>query len=202
MMSQSQKISAHEVHCRRCGQAYLAQPGWRLQACPRCGAAPVPLRVLLHNNRFAAVMAVLALVILVRGQTMPFISATNLGQTNIYSLIGGIKDLYQLGYYFIASILLIFSVMFPITKLVLILLATSSLVPFSTAARHRMHKFAVATGKYSLLDVLVAAVTIVVIRFGALAQVEAKPGTVIFCIAIILSILAGHAVRLDEEEGS
>jgi paraquat-inducible protein A len=153
-----------------------------------------------HNNRVAAVMAVIALLVLVRGQTMPFISATNLGETNIYSLLGGIKDLYQLGYWFIASVLLIFSVMFPIAKLTLILAATTSLIPFSPESRQRMHKFAVATGKYSLLDVLVAAVTIVVIRFGALAQVEAQPGTVVFCIAILLSILAGHAVKLETKD--
>jgi uncharacterized paraquat-inducible protein A len=199
-MTDASENSAHTIICRRCGQTYLARKGKWLQACPRCAASPTPLRILFHDNRVAAVMAVIALLVLVRGQTMPFISATNLGETNIYSLVGGIKDLYQLGYWFIASILLIFSVMFPIAKLTLILAATTSLVPFSPEARHRMHKFAVATGKYSLLDVLVAAVTIVVIRFGALAQVEAKPGTVVFCIAILLSILAGHAVKLDDKD--
>jgi uncharacterized paraquat-inducible protein A len=199
-MSEISMNSAHTITCRRCGQEYLVDQRKWLRACPNCGASPVPLRNYFHNNGVAAVTSVIALLVLIRGQTMPFISATNLGQTNIYSLIGGIHDLYQLGYYFIASILLIFSVMFPIAKLILILAATSALIPFSPEARHRMHKFAVATGKYSLLDVLVAAVTIVVIRFGALAQVEARPGTVVFCIAIILSILAGHAVHLDAKE--
>ncbi|HEY1628886.1 MAG TPA: paraquat-inducible protein A [Tepidisphaeraceae bacterium] len=188
------------VTCRRCEQRYLAKPGRWLQACPRCAAAPTPLRKYLHDNRVAAVLALIALIVLVRGQTMPFISATNLGQTNIYSLVTGIKDLYQLNYYFIASILLIFSVLFPIAKLTLILLATTSLVRFSTTARHRMHKFAVATGKYSLLDVLVVAVSIVVIRFGSLAEVRALPGTVVFCVAVLLSILAGHAVNLETED--
>src|ERR1700749_3885378 len=144
-MTQATPHPAHTITCRRCGQTYLAKPGWRLQACPRCAASPTPLRVLFHDNRVAAVLAVIALIVLVRGQTMPFISATNLGETNIYSLIGGIKELYQLNYYFIGSILLIFSVMFPITKLMLILLTPTSLVPFSTEARHRMHRFAVAT---------------------------------------------------------
>ena len=198
-MIMSEAATNFTVTCRRCGQTYLARPGRWLQACPRCAASPTPLRVLFHDNRVAAVMAVIALLVLVRGQTMPFISATNLGQTNVYSLVGGIKDLYQLGYWFIASILLIFSVMFPIAKLTLIFLATTSLVPFSPQARHRMHRFAVATGKYSLLDVLVVAVSIVVIRFGALAQVSALPGTVVFCVAVILSILAGHAVKLENE---
>jgi uncharacterized paraquat-inducible protein A len=199
-MTETSANPAHTITCRRCGQAYLARPGRWLQACPRCAASPTPLRILFHDNRLAATLAVIALIVLIRGQTMPFISATNLGQTNTYSLIGAIKDLYQLGYYFIASILLIFSVLFPIAKLTLILAATSSLVPLSTTARHRMHKFAVETGKYSLLDVLVVAVSIVVIRFGALAQVSALSGTVVFCVSILLSILAGHAVKLETED--
>ncbi|HMB95818.1 MAG TPA: paraquat-inducible protein A [Tepidisphaeraceae bacterium] len=199
-MSDPSANLAAATTCRRCGQVYVAKPRRFLQACPHCAASPTPLRSYFHDNRLAATLAVIALIVLIRAQTMPFISATDLGQTNVYSLIGGIHDLYQLGYYFIASILLIFSVLFPIAKLILILSATSSLVPLSSETRHSMHKFAVATGKYSLLDVLVVAISIVVIRFGALAQVSALPGTGLFCIAILLSILAGHAVKFETKD--
>jgi uncharacterized paraquat-inducible protein A len=48
--------------------------------------------------------------------------------------------------------------------------------------------------------VLVVAVSIVVIRFGSLAEVRALPGTVVFCVAVLLSILAGHAVNLETED--
>lgn len=184
--------------CRRCGQRYRIERDQWLQSCPRCGASPAPLRLKIRNNALAAVLSLVALVILVRGQTMPFIQSSKLGEVKTYSLISGIRELYKLNYYFIASILLIFSVIFPIVKLIFLLLATSALLPIDSVARRRMHQFAEITGKYSLLDVLVAAVTIVVVRFNSLAEVRAMPGTIVFCIAVLLSLLASAAVDLKK----
>jgi paraquat-inducible protein A len=127
----------------------------------------------------------------------PFISMTKLGTSRRYSLIGGILELFHSGNIFIGSILLLFSVVFPIVKLVMILMATSSLAPLSEKTRRRMHKLAVVTGKYSLLDLLVVAVMIVLVKLGDMANVEAQPGTVLFGVAVLLSIAAGLCVNFD-----
>jgi len=69
---------------------------------------------------------------------------------------------------------LLFSVVFPIVKLVILLAATSSLVSMSDIARRRMHTIAMVTGKYSLLDLVVVAVMIVMVKFGQMAEVHAR----------------------------
>jgi paraquat-inducible protein A len=197
-MAGQASISEASITCRRCGRDYLAASGAVLAACPHCGASPSPLRHHLRHNGLAAVIAVVALIVLVVGMVMPFISMSKLGTSRVFSLVGGIIELFQTGNVFIGSVLLLFSVVFPIIKLVMLLLATSSLVSMSDRARRRMHKIAVVTGKYSLLDLLVVAVMIVLVKFGEFAEVGARPGTILFCVAVLLSIVAGLCVNFDE----
>lgn len=184
------------IICRRCGQSYI-DAGGALAGCPHCGAAPRPLRHQLRHNGLAAVIAVVALIVLVIGMVMPFISMTKLGMSRVFSLVGGIIELFHSGNVFIAAILLLFSVIFPVVKLVMLLVATSRLVSMSDRSRRLMHKIAMVTGKYSLLDLLVVAVMIVLVKFGSLAEVQARPGTILFGVAVFLSILAGMCVRFD-----
>ena len=49
-----------------------------------------------------------------------------------------------------------------------------------------------------LKGVLVVAVTIILVKFGSLAEVRAQPGTILFCVGVLLSMAAGLCVRFDE----
>ncbi len=186
------------ITCRRCGEIYHHQGPNLLRACPHCGAAPVPLRHHLRHNGLAAVLAVLAAVVLVCGMVTPFISMTKLGISRIYSLVGGILELFHSGNTFIAVILLTFSVIFPFVKLAMLLAATSGIMPLSQDARRVLHRIALFTGKYSLLDLLVVAVMIVLVKFGPIADVEARSGTILFGVAVLLSMAAGFCVNVDQ----
>jgi len=192
------------VLCRRCERQYelpvndpSATSPPLLAACPHCGAAPVPLwRRIGRHNGVAAILAVVALVVLAVADVMPFISMSKLGEQRIFSLIGGIVELFDRGNWFIGTILLVFSVVFPFAKLIALLAATSALARLSPRARHRLHHLAVLTGKYSLLDLLVVAIMIVLVKFDGIAEVRALPGTFLFGVAIFLSILSGLFVDL------
>src|SRR3954451_16363209 len=126
------------ITCRRCGTQYVrTREKGILVACPHCGASPRPLRHHLRHNGLAAVLALVALIVLVIGMVMPFISMTKLGTSRVFSLVGGIVELFQRGNFFIGTILLVFSVMFPVVKLLMLLAATSALAPLSFTTRKR-----------------------------------------------------------------
>jgi uncharacterized paraquat-inducible protein A len=192
-------MSASTITCRRCREPYLLAPRTILPACPHCGASPTALWRKLQNNALAAVLAVLALGVLAVGMATPFVSMSQLGEERVFSLLGGIAELFRDRDFLLGSILLTFSVIFPIVKLTGILIATSRLAPLSIAARRRLHKFVILTGKYSLLDVLVVAVMIVLVKFDQVARVSARAGTAIFSVAIFMSLFAGMLVKLPEE---
>lgn len=174
--------------------------GGVLVACPNCGASPRALwqGIRLRHNGAAAILCVLAIVVLSVAIFLPFVSMSKLGQQRVFSLVGGIVELLRQKQTFIAIVLFIFSVIFPFAKLLAILVATSALAPLSDKARKRLHYLAVITGKYSLLDILVIALMIVLVKFKNIAEVQALGATILFCVAILLSIAAGFMVRLDD----
>ena len=202
----SQAIPVNLTRCRRCRRQYELPSARLLLACPHCGAAPIPLwRRIGRHNGVAALICVVALVVLAVADVMPFISMSKLGEVRIFSLISGIVELFDRGQWVIGGVLFVFSVIFPFAKLLALLAATSSLTRMSASTRHRLHHLAVLTGKYSLLDILVVAIMIVLVKFQGIAEVRAQPGTILFCVAILLSILAGVFVDLrnvDVEEGN
>jgi paraquat-inducible protein A len=197
-------ISEVTIICRRCRRQYALPSSGRslLSACPNCGAAPTALwqRLQLRHNGAAAVLSVLAMIVLAIAISLPFIAMSELGSERVFSLVGGIVELFRTGNTVIGVILLVFSVIFPFAKLTAIVVATSALAPLSNRARKRLHHVAVLTGKYSLLDILVVAIMIVLVKFQGIAEVRARSGTILFCAAIILSIAAGFLVRLDDPE--
>lgn len=184
------------ILCRRCGRPYELTPAAVLPACPFCGASPRGLLPRLRDNRIAATLAAVALVLLTVSLNLSFMRMTTLGQERQFSLVGGIAQLWRDGHHVISAVLLLFSVVFPYAKLAALLLATSGLAPLSLRARHVLHRAADVSGKYSLLDVVVIAMLIVLIKFRGFAQVTAEPGVVWFCAAVLLSIAAGATVRL------
>jgi paraquat-inducible protein A len=162
-----------------------------LPSCPHCGAAVRPLWQRLRDNRNAAVLAAAAVVCLSVALTLPFLTVSQFGTRQTYSLPGGIRDLYRRDHVFLAAVLLVFSVLFPYAKLLAILTATSALVPLRQRVRRGLHRLADLTARYSLLDILVVAVMIVVIKSDGLLEARALGGTILFCVAVLLSILAG-----------
>ena len=168
-----------------------------MPSCPYCGASVRPLGGGIRNNRNAAVLALLATATLTAGLVLPFVSLSKLGHERIMSLMGGIRELFERRYIWLGLLLLVFSVVFPFAKLLAILIATSSLVPLSDRLRHGLTHLAHITGRYSLLDILVVAIMIVVVKFDGLAEVKAETGTALFAVAVFMSIGAGMLVNLD-----
>ena len=191
--------SSQVIHCRRCEQAYSLAGSGAMASCPHCGAS---VRPMLRDNRIAALLALLAMVVLTIGILLPFVSMSKFGVDRSYSLIGGIIELYDRGYAFLGTILLVFSVIFPYVKLLGLLIATSALVNLSDRTRQRLHHLAAITGRYSLLDILVVAIMIVVIRFEQLVEIRAEAGTLLFGVAVFMSIAAGFCVDVGSARRS
>ncbi|MCS7032399.1 MAG: paraquat-inducible protein A [Phycisphaerae bacterium] len=202
MTSTGEQPRVWTISCRRCGKRYALPGGTILPACPFCNASPRPLLGGLRDNRVAVTFAAVALVFLAVALTVPFAQLKTLGESREYSLPGGIRRLFIDGHVWIGVILLIFSVIFPVAKLLALLTATSGLMRLSLQARRRLHQAADLTGKYSLLDVLVVAVLIVVVQFRGVIEVEARAGVYWFCAAVVLSILAGLCVRLPDPQAT
>jgi paraquat-inducible protein A len=130
----------------------------------------------------------------------PFMSVVKLGQAETYSLVGGIAQLWEHGEQALALIIGGFSLVFPLVKNALLVAATTRLLPLTAAHRRSLHAFAAKTGKYSMLDVFVVAIIVVVVKLGDSTEVAVRSGLFLFCLAIALSMAASAFVRIGEPE--
>ncbi len=104
-----------------------------------------------------------------------------------FSILSGIQSLYQEKYYFLALIVFLFSVIFPIIKL--FTLTSVWFLKLSEAQRLKFIKWLELLGKWSMLDVFVVAVLIVISKVSGLLKAEPHLGIYVFAFSVVLSML-------------
>ncbi len=104
-----------------------------------------------------------------------------------YSLWSGMIGLFRDRHYVLAVILLVFSILFPFTKLVVL---TSLWVGrFSDAQRRNVLKWLERLGRWSMLDVFVVAMVVVIAKTGGALQASPRLGIYLFATAVLLSMI-------------
>jgi paraquat-inducible protein A len=168
--------------------------------CPHCRRLVGRGTVAWKSNKNAATLAVLSELVLAVAVLLPFMSVVKLGQAETYSLVGGVAALWRQGEVGLALLIGGFSLVFPLMKNLLLVAATTTIVPLSTAARRRLHAFTAHTARMSMLDVFVVAILVVVVKLGDAAAVEVRSGTFLFVLAIALSMAASLLVPEEETD--
>lgn len=136
--------------------------------------------------RFAAVAVLLAaLGLLFEGLTLPILSLQKFWIfRNTVSIWSGMNSLYASGETFLATVLLVFSILFPIGKnlmLIGILLKGSWLGKFS----RRLVRWAAVLGKWSMLDVFLVAILVASVKLGVLAHADVLSALYFFAGSVI-----------------
>ncbi|MCB9876974.1 MAG: paraquat-inducible protein A [Planctomycetes bacterium] len=133
-------------------------------------------------------LALLSLVTLAIGVTQPALVFDNLVGDETFSVLSGIWGFVTSGNLLLALLLFGFSVLFPIGKLVAILVLW--LVPARESTRREAVEWLELLGKWSLLDAFVITVVIGSVQLGWLSEAHAAAGAYVYLAAILLSLLA------------
>jgi paraquat-inducible protein A len=126
-------------------------------------------------------------ILLVVGLYLPIFTVRKLWERNTFSILTGILNLWHERYYFLALIIFFFSVIFPFAKLASLFVIW--LVKLRDEQRRRLLYFLEILGKWSMLDVFVAAVIIVSVKLGVLASARMEKGIYFFGASIIIAML-------------
>lgn len=136
---------------------------------------------------------IIAIIFLVPANLLPMMEVTTLGVVQSNTIFDGIVYFFQTKSYFIAFIIFIASIAVPIFKLaVLLYLLYVTKFNKTTLARnatkyYRIIKF---IGKWSMLDIFVVALMIVMVQFGNLSNISAGLAAIAFTIVVISTMLA------------
>jgi paraquat-inducible protein A len=142
----------------------------------------------IHPKRVDIIILILlAAGCLAIGYYLPVLTVRKLWEKNTFSILSGITSLWKEKYVFLSVIIFVFSVVFPIAKLVSLLAIW--FVKLSVAQRKRLLYFMELLGKWSMLDVFVTAIVVVTIKLGVLASAKVEPGIYFFAASILLAML-------------
>lgn len=152
----------------------------------------------LSGRRFFLSLTILtASVCLALGITMPILKLTTFSfWTTEHSLLSTVGVLLHDGQTFLGMIVLIFSILLPVTKLLYLLLVST--LPPAEIVRHQGRLRALEwLGKWSMHDVLVLALTIFFIKSQGVYDASSLNGVYFFTAAVMLMILSYAWIRTD-----
>ena len=113
---------------------------------------------------------------------------------NTVSLFSALKELLAEGYFVLFFVLLSFSVLLPLLKIILLFY-----LQLSTRISQQSHKkvigFLELVGKWSMLDVFVVSILLVAVKLGPMANIEVHFGIYLFVASIILMMLISHIMH-------
>ena len=181
------------VSCEACHllsrPASAEAPGY----CRRCGEK-------LESRQHASIEMTWALVIAaaicyIPANALPVFTTITLGEEEPDTILSGVAFLYTSGSWPLALIVLIASVMIPLGKLValaylLITVQRGSIA--NSQERTRLYRIVEFIGRWSMLDVFVAAFTVALVQLQPLTSVEPGAGVLFFAAVVVLTMLAAE----------
>ena len=120
---------------------------------------------------------------------LPILEVERLGHRNTSSLLMGTLDLLAHGEWFVGSIVLLFSIVFPLIKIGL-LLELSLLGTMHRSHRAMTYRVMEHAGKWSMMDVMLLAFLVMLVKLGSLVEFHIGPAAVAFVLCVGMSMLA------------
>ena len=128
---------------------------------------------------------------LIAGWSLPTLKLTKaIFFTSTYSIWAGITELWKSNHYFLAGLIFFFSMIFPTGKLLTLLAVW--FVPLTHNVRSKFLNWLEILGRWSMLDVYVVAIMIVLIKAKDIVDANAAIGIYMFAAAVLLSILTAN----------
>jgi paraquat-inducible protein A len=159
-----------------------------------------------RRNIIAVVLVVISLVVVVPGLIQPIItlSANMAGRqvfTQTRSILQTVKDLHESGNDLVAGMILLFSVLVPFIKAVL--LGVMGLLKPTVPLRYRIFAFVRGISKWAMADVFVVGVYIAYLSAKATDALDAElhEGFYYFTAYCLISLISVQVMHVEPSQG-
>jgi paraquat-inducible protein A len=159
--------------------------------CVRCGETLS--RASSSSRRRTAAFALAALFFYVPANIYPIIIMEYMGRHTENTVWGGVQALYQDGMWYVAAIVFVASILFPLLKLLGLFFLVLSRGDRWQKPRTWVYKIICRIGPWAMLDVFLLSILVALIRFGRFATVIPGAGVFAFASVVVLTILASSS---------
>ncbi|RRH68317.1 paraquat-inducible protein A [Falsigemmobacter faecalis] len=173
--------------CRECGRLNLPDAA----VCTLCGMR------LQKDPNLQAVWAWLAagVVAYIPANLYPMLRTSTLGRQQDSTIVAGAIELAEMGSWGVAAIVLIASVLIPVSKFLVIAYLAVTVQrgwPVRGHLRYRLYEVVEFVGRWSMIDVFVVAILSALVRFNMAATIAPGVAAFSFALSVIFTMLAAQ----------
>ncbi len=121
---------------------------------------------------------------------LPIMEIERFGHLSDASIWSGMIGLFAEGHLFVGLAVLLFSVLAPLGKLGLLFVLCAGQGVIANQDRARAYRLVEMIGRWGMVDVLLVAILVAIVKLGDLVEVAPGPGVWVFGIVVILSLVA------------
>lgn len=165
-----------------------------LPHCQRCGAR-MHLRKPESVQRCLALLA-FALLVYIPANLLPIMVVTKVGQAEPTTILSGVALFWEIQAYPIAITIFVASVLIPGLKLLALgtlCAAVSGKIALNPLLANRLYFLTELVGRWSMVDVFVVAISVGLVKFGSVLEIQSSLGAVLFALMVVLTMLAAQA---------
>jgi paraquat-inducible protein A len=177
--------------CRICGLAVLGATLGMDRRCPRCRSR-IEQRT-PSSTEMTLAWLVAGMVLYIPANLLPVMHTSGLLGDADSTILGGIIEFWRSGDWDIALLIFIASVAVPFTKFIaigLLLLTVRKNNPWAQHQRTALYRIVEFIGYWSMLDVIVVALTSALMQFQVLGTAEPRAGIAFFCAVVVVTMLS------------
>lgn len=181
------------IICRTCDQQQRLgelEPGTAAECC-RCGSVITERRS--GSLALTAALTLAALILYVPANVYPILLMSLHGAYSESTVWDGVVSLFRHDQWLVATVVFLASILIPLCKLIgLLLLVAMAKLKFAhwRQERTRLYRFIEVIGPWAMLDVLLLAVLVALVKLEKIATVLPGTGLVAFTAVVVLTILA------------
>jgi paraquat-inducible protein A len=177
--------------CRTCGLAVSRASFSKDRRCPRCHSQ------IEHRKPFSVEMTLAwllaGIILYIPANLLPVMHTSGLLGEQDSTILGGILEFWRAGDWDIALLIFIASVAVPFTKFIaigLLLLTVRNNSRWEQHQRTALYRIVEFIGYWSMLDVIVVALTSALMQFQVLGTAEPRAGIAFFCAVVVVTMLS------------
>jgi paraquat-inducible protein A len=182
-------ISHGLTACEVCG--LLCRLRGEAGCCPRCRARLHARKPDSVSRTWALVIA--AFILYIPANTLPILETRSLFASQSNTIMSGVLLFWNSGSWFVAALIFFASIVVPLTKLIaltLLLLSVRRRRCWQPYQRTRLYRLVDEIGRWSMLDIYVAALSVTLVQVESFASMRIGAGAVAFGAVVVLTMFA------------